>query len=221
MVTETSQAQDELLIRIDSTIAELLKLSASFQYQEIDREEQEDPKFRTVQTVHYQAEGKETVHNRELLQDRGGSYVLALTPKEEVILLLQVRPGLEQSFQVELPAGGLSKNEIPEINALTELMKETGADQTLSSFEFLGSGPVLAGRSPQETHFFLAQGVNFDPQNQDLESGELIIPFTVPIEDVEPLVREIMTRPELKEKGLGVDPKILAALSLAKPHLET
>lgn len=206
--------------RIQRRVEWLIQQTKRFRYEEISRETLErGGRFRKLERIAYRGglrqEQQEQESDRELLQDRDGSYVLALTDTEEVVFLLQVRPGLAQPYQVELPAGGLDENEEPLVNAIKELIAEAGAS-SISTIEELGVGPVFAGRSPQRTHFFLMEGVVIDPQKQTLEKGELIIPFTVPLEDAMLFASTLMDpSSECFTSGVGVDPKIIAALNLA------
>lgn len=158
--------------------------------------------------------------DRAILKDGDGSYIFALTPTNDAILLFQLRPGLERPFQVELPAGSVQDGR-PMVNALQELRDEVGALGELSVAQ-LGIGPVLAGRSPQETYFYFTDGVAFDTSQQKLDRGELIIPFTVPIDEVLLLTSTIMqNRHNLDFPQIGVDPKIITATVLAAQHLNT
>ena len=218
LVVEQNPREAQLQ-RVDTLINDLLKRFPEFNYQETKKETlQAAGKFRKINAITYTAGQNEEEHLRELLVDRGGSYVLALTPEQEVILELQVRPGLDQPYQVELVAGGLDENEEPVVNALKELSQEVGVNNSLGNVASLGVGPVMAGRTPQNTHFFLIEGVEIDPNKQQLEKGELIIPFTCLLGDVNRFVNRIMTRDDLREAGFGVDPKILSALSLAAEY---
>lgn len=80
----------------------------------------------------------------------------------------------------------------------------------------LGKGPVLAGRTPQITNFFLATEAK--TENRQEEEGELIIgTFAVPLQDALPFAAKI-TR--FEEQNLGIDPKVLAALVLAEEYLK-
>ncbi|MBI2595491.1 hypothetical protein HYW46_02005 [Candidatus Daviesbacteria bacterium] len=179
-------------------------------------------KWRPVRQVVYDATlgGRVQRSDRSILKDGDGSYVFALTPQGNVILLLQLRPGLERLYQVELPADSV-ENGKPMINALQELKDELGASGKLSVVQ-LGIGPVLAGRSPQETYFYFADGIEFDVSQQKLDRGELIIPFTIPIDEVLLFTSTIMQNrlnPEFPR--IGVDPKITTAIVLAAQHLNT
>jgi len=51
--------------------------------------------------------------------------VVALTSKEEILLVRQYRPAIED-YSLELPAGHVDQNETPEEAAVRELYEETG-----------------------------------------------------------------------------------------------
>lgn len=201
-------------------VLNLLDRIDQFQYQETGRNDLEGKgNHRRVQLISYQVSSRAGVEERtrEILADGDGSYVLALTPSDEAILLLQLRPGLKNPYQIELPAGSISAGEDPKVNAIHELAEEAGANAV--EWSFLGAGPVLSGRSPMQTHFYLAEGIEFDPRKQKLDEDEFIFPFTVPLNDILLFCRFLMqnsNNPELK--GLGIDPKILAAVALAQLH---
>lgn len=211
------KSREERSVLVQKRIEWLIEQTSQFQYRETNRESLESGRFRKLEKITYEGmrDGKIQESDRELLVDRDGSYVLAITPDEQVVFLLQVRAGASEPFQVEFPAGGLRENEWPATNALNELMEEAGGE-TEEKFIELGRGPVLIGRSPQQTHFFLANEVNVDPGQQKLEKGELIIPFMVPIDEALLLASTLLKGSEkTEEAGLGIDPKIISALTLA------
>lgn len=54
-----------------------------------------------------------------------GAFVFALTKENQVILVKQFRPGLED-FTLEIPVGGVEENEKPIVAGGRELLEETG-----------------------------------------------------------------------------------------------
>lgn len=205
--------------RVFCYIAEAVQQIERFGYSQISVEQVDSPKFRKVNLVvfKYKSDGQTQEGDRELLKDGDGSYALALTEDDRVVFLLQVRPGLENSFQIEFPAGGFDKErEEAKINVIDELRAEAGGvgREPILLFE----GPVLAGRSPQVTHGYLIEKVELNLE-QRLEQGEMIIPFTVLLEDAMSFVHMILTnRGNENLKGLEVDPKIVTTLTMAAMH---
>lgn len=68
-------------------------------------------------------------------QEKDTVCILALTKNKKVILAEQFRPGPEKTL-MELPGGGIEKNETPLKAAKKELLEETGYT---GSFKFVGT----------------------------------------------------------------------------------
>jgi ADP-ribose pyrophosphatase len=81
-------------------------------------------------------------------------HILALTPKEEVVLVKQFRPPVGKRV-IELPAGLCDNpDEEPADAARRELMEETGFEA--DEFDLVFSGPVSPGLSNEIYNLFLA-----------------------------------------------------------------
>jgi 8-oxo-dGTP pyrophosphatase MutT (NUDIX family) len=107
--------------------------------------------------------------------------VLALTSKEEVVMVRQYRHGTEQVY-LELPGGLVDPNDdSPELSAGRELLEETGykaAEITLIG-ECFPQPAVLSNRC----YFYLAEDVE-SVQIQDLDTGEDIEIVNVPLKSI-------------------------------------
>lgn len=71
-------------------------------------------------------------------EDSKGAAVIALTPDNKVLTVLQFRAGPE-AWMYELPGGSVELGEDVEVAVLRELKEETG--YTVGSIEYLGENP--------------------------------------------------------------------------------
>jgi 8-oxo-dGTP pyrophosphatase MutT (NUDIX family) len=106
--------------------------------------------------------------------------VLAVTPKDELVLVQQYRHGLGQ-MSLELPAGVIDEGETPAVAAHRELLEETGyvADELVPMI-VLSPEPH---RSTHRAHFFLARGARFSGKSSP-EPTEVLEVVTRPISSV-------------------------------------
>jgi 8-oxo-dGTP pyrophosphatase MutT (NUDIX family) len=89
-----------------------------------------------------------------------GVLVLALTEDNQVIVIEQFRPAINQ-HTLEIPAGSIDPGETPEEAAKRELLEETGyACDTLIP---LGVGRLMASRLNSQQYCFLGRGAAPDP----------------------------------------------------------
>lgn len=100
--------------------------------------------------------------------DRHGA-VIALTPKNEVIIAEQFRPGPEMVMQ-ELPGGNLESGENAQDAVMRELREETG--YTSDSVVYLGETRKDAYMNAT-WHFYLARDC-YRTQRQELEETEFV-----------------------------------------------
>ncbi|MEN9626316.1 MAG: hypothetical protein RL557_644 [archaeon] len=97
--------------------------------------------------------------------------VVALTPRKEVLLVQQFRPGTEQIYD-ELPAGIIEKDEEPLAAAKRELLEETGYT---GDFEFVAACVDDAYRSTIR-YCFVAKNCHKikEPQQDETEFIDII-----------------------------------------------
>jgi ADP-ribose pyrophosphatase len=65
------------------------------------------------------------VHDFEIKLEPDAAVALALTPRREVLLVREFRPGTEE-WLLELPGGNVDSGEEPDVAASRELLEETG-----------------------------------------------------------------------------------------------
>ena len=120
-----------------------------------------------------------------VVEERGGTLVVAVTDQEELVLVGQYRAPVE-AFAWELPAGALEPDESdPGLRARTELRQETGYEAR----EWHDAGVVLAAphRSTEADRCFLALGAR-RADKQDLDPGESVRVRLVPLAQVERMI---------------------------------
>ncbi len=101
--------------------------------------------------------------------------ILALTPDRQVVLAKQFRPGPEKML-LELPGGGIEKDETPEQAARRELLEETGYDG-----DFASVGTCLdCAYSTMVRHVFVATNC-VRIQEPQFDENEFIEVITLPL----------------------------------------
>jgi ADP-ribose pyrophosphatase len=90
-----------------------------------------------------------------------GIIVLAMTEKDEIILVRQFRPALGQ-YTLEFPAGDIDQGETPEQAAIRELHEETG--YVCRELSYLGAGRLMSNRLNSLLHAFFGKAAVKDPQ---------------------------------------------------------
>lgn len=120
--------------------------------------------------------GKEL--ERHVILHPGAVTILPILEDGQVVLLKQYRVTIDD-YLVELPAGTLDPEEEPIETARRELVEETGYTSTTleKMVEFYSSPGILR----EKMTVFLATGLVAGPT--DLEDGEDIQLFTVPLEE--------------------------------------
>lgn len=125
-------------------------------------------------------DGKETQYS---VLDRGEVVaVLAITPENEVLLVEQFRPAVDE-ITLDLPGGRVEtwNKEDPASAALRELEEETGycakKIERMGSFFYPDSG-----RSDQKRHLFIA--TSLVKSSKKLDSEEIIEVHKVPLIDI-------------------------------------
>ena len=102
---------------------------------------------------------------REVVYHPGGVGVLAVTDKDEILLVKQYRYPFEKAI-LEIPAGKLDKGEKEPIECgRRELKEETGA--TAKNVSLLGKIYVSPGYSNEIVYIFKASGLDYGSQHLD------------------------------------------------------
>ena len=110
--------------------------------------------------------------------------IIALTPEKHVVLIRQFRHGTGR-IEVELPGGCVDPGEAPLHGAVRELSEETG---------YNGENPRLIGSMSPNPSFQTNNCYTYLIENavisgsQNLDDGEDIEVFTIPLEEVDTLI---------------------------------
>jgi ADP-ribose pyrophosphatase len=126
-------------------------------------------------------DGKEVV--RELVMHSGGVCVIALTDKNEIVMVRQYRYPFGEAL-LEIPAGKLEPGENPHSAALRELREETGAEP--EEFHFLGVIYPTVAYLNEKIHIYLATGLHFG--GTDFDDDEYIEMSLIPFDDAVSMV---------------------------------
>lgn len=112
--------------------------------------------------------------------------VIAITPKNEIVLVEQFRYGIEQPT-LEIPGGMVDKKEAPLETARRELLEETGfGSQRWRSLGKISSNPAILNNY---THLYLATDCRWE-QAQKLDEHERINVHVIPFEEFLQRIRE-------------------------------
>ncbi len=103
---------------------------------------------------------------REVVRHPGGVCVLALTDKEELLVVRQFRYPYRE-VTIELPAGKLEYGEDPETCGRRELLEECGC--TPERFTYLGKLYPTTAYNTEIIRIFLAEGLHFGERSLDDE----------------------------------------------------
>ena len=103
---------------------------------------------------------------REVVRHPGGVCVLALTDKEELLVVRQFRYPYRE-VTIELPAGKLEYGEDPETCGRRELLEECGC--TPERFTYLGKLYPTTAYNTEIIRIFLAEGLHFGARSLDDE----------------------------------------------------
>lgn len=148
---------------------------------------------------------------------RGAVFVVAATPKNEIVLVEQYRVAVRR-LCVELPAGiidGFTNGRIepPEETAARELLEETG--YTGLPPELLLRGPSSPGLSSELLYFYrIRQARRVGVGGGLAEEHEKIVVHVVPLVDV-PLFLE-----QANAMGKYVEPRIYAGIWFAERDMQ-
>ena len=148
-------------------------------------------------------DGKET--NFDIIDHGGSVVIIPVDEHGNVLLVRQYRHATGKEL-LELPAGTLDGGEAFDVCAAREIREETGmAAQKLTK---LGEFYLAPGYSTEFMVVFLATELSDNPL--DADEDEFLSVETVPIAEVF----------QMAVRGEMPDAKSLAALFLARPHLE-
>lgn len=110
--------------------------------------------------------------------------IIALTPKNEVILVRQYRHGSEE-FTLELPGGCVEPGEDPKAGVLRELREETG--YLANDAEYLGRIRPNPAMMSNYCSFYLARNVTAIGATS-LDAGENIEVVLKPLDEVKQMI---------------------------------
>lgn len=126
------------------------------------------PRFNVVQKVYERHDGLKYV--RDCVNPGDAVFILPITDNNEVIFIKQEREVIGK-IALELPAGMIDKNELPEETAKRELEEEVGIKA--SSLELLTDYYVSCGYSDERAYIYLAKDFSNGIQHFD-ESEEIL-----------------------------------------------
>ena len=119
-----------------------------------------------------------TQATREFVKHPGGVCILAVTDKEEILFVRQLRYPY-QEVTTEIPAGKLEYGEDPETCGRRELLEECGC--TPDSFTYLGKVYPTPAYTNEIIRMYLAKGLYFTEQS--LDADEFLDVERVPFEE--------------------------------------
>lgn len=148
------------------------------------------------------ANKKETT--REIVEHNGSVCILAITNKNEVVMVRQYRYAFQKEL-LELPAGKIDKGETHFETAKRELFEETGI--SADDLNYLGEIYPSVGYTTEVIHLYYTTGVEVNLDHQSEEIGRI----------------EVYSLDELYEMisiNSLVDAKSICALLKYKLHVE-
>ncbi len=148
-------------------------------------------------------DGRETTFD---IIEHGGSVVIIPVDENGNVLLVRQYRHATGGELLELPAGTLDGDEDPDACAAREIREETG--MAAGKLTRLGDFYLVPGYSTEFMVVFLATDLSYDPLEADAD--EFLSVESVPIAEAI----------QMAVRGEMPDAKSLAALFLAKPHLE-
>ncbi|MGD2158102.1 MAG: NUDIX hydrolase [Anaerolineales bacterium] len=148
--------------------------------------------------------GNET--HLDIVEHSGAVTLLPIDAQARVWFVRQYRHPAELEL-LELPAGTLEPDEPPKVCARREIREEIG--MAAGRLQKLGSFFLAPGYSTEFMHVFLATDLSPAPLPGDV--NEILHVERLPLDEVY----------QMAEKGRIQDAKTLAALLLARPHLQS
>ena len=138
--------------------------------------------------------------------EHGGSVIIVPLDAEGNLLFVRQYRHAAGIDLLELPAGTLEEGEDPAVCAAREIREETGF--AADNIKKIGDFYLAPGYSTEFMHVYLAQDLRHDPLEADADEFLSVekIPFAEAV--------------QMAERGGIPDAKSLAALLLAKSHLD-
>jgi ADP-ribose pyrophosphatase len=138
--------------------------------------------------------------------EHGGSVILVPVDENGNLLFVRQYRHAAGMDLLELPAGTLEAGEDPAVCAARELREETGF--AADNIQKIGDFYLAPGYSTEFMHVYLARSLRHDPLEADAD--EFLSVEKIPVAEAF----------QMAEKGDMPDAKSLAALLLAKSHLD-
>ena len=148
-------------------------------------------------------DGRETKF--DIIEHGGSVIIVPLDADGNLIFVRQYRHAAGMDL-LELPTGTLEEGEDPAVCAAREIREETGF--AAGRIEKIGDFYLAPGYSTEFMHVYLARDLRHDPLEADAD--EFLSVETIPLAEAI----------QMAERGEMPDAKSLAALLLAKPHLQ-
>lgn len=126
---------------------------------------------------------------REIVEHSGGSAILLVNEKKEILFVKQYRYAYNQMV-LEIPAGKLNYLENPDLAAKRELEEETGYKAELKKIFTIYPSP---GYTDEIIHLYIAK--NYTKGKLHLDSDEFLTSEFIP----EKKVKEMMENDEIKD----------------------
>jgi len=101
-----------------------------------------------------------------------GVIILAVTEADEIILVKQFRPALDQ-YTLEFPSGHINELESPQKAATRELYEETGF--VCRELNRLGKGRIMMNRHSSQDFAFYGTGAVKHPEFEAREDFEVVL----------------------------------------------
>jgi 8-oxo-dGTP pyrophosphatase MutT (NUDIX family) len=148
---------------------------------------------------------KRVVDDYFVMEIPDGAAIVAVTEKDELLLVRQYKHGLDQVV-LELPAGIVETGEDPAVTIARELEEETG--YRASSVEYVTTLATKPARLSARTQIFFAENISQQGVQQQNDS-EIIQQVLVPLAEL----------PALLQRGEIIVETSLAALMMVWPRL--
>lgn len=125
------------------------------------------------------------ISKREIVHHNGGSAILCINDKEEVLLIKQYRYAYDEVIY-EIPAGKLEVGEDPYDAAIRELEEETA--NKADSLKYLGIIYPSCGYTNEKIHLYLANNTKITKTNFD--EDEYIVSEYYPLSTVIEMIKD-------------------------------